>query len=130
MEILSTTCAGWDVQKKTVNACVVTHTPHGQPHTACRTSVTTTEALLKRSDWLREHGCPQSAFEATGVYGKPVFTLLEGRVALLVVHAQHSTAVPGRKTDTTDAEWIADLLHHGVLTASVIPSGPNGSGET
>jgi transposase len=84
------------ITDKTVNACVVTHPPHGQPHTACRTSVTTTDAWLKRSDWLREHGCPHRAFEATGVEWKPVFHLLEGRCALLVVHAQHITAVPGR----------------------------------
>ena len=64
------------------------------------------------------------AFEATGVYWKPVFNLLEGSFELLVVNAQHIKAVPGRKTDVRDAEWIADLLRHGLLKASFIPSGP------
>jgi len=124
MEILYTNCAGLDVHKKTVKACLLTQGSNGQSHKEFRTYLTTTEELLKLSDWLREQGCTHIAFEATGVYWKPVFNLLEGSFELLVVNAQHIKAVPGRKTDVKDAEWIADLLQHGLLKASFIPSGP------
>jgi transposase len=124
MEILYTNCAGLDVHKKTVKVCLLTRTSDGQSHKEFRTYLTTTEELLKLGDWLAEQGCTHVAFEATGVYWKPVFNLLEGRFELLVVNAQHIKAVPGRKTDVKDAEWIADLLQHGLLKASFIPSGP------
>jgi transposase len=124
MEILYTNCAGLDVHKKTVKACLLTQGSNGQSHKEFRTYLTTTEELLKLSDWLREQGCTHIACEATGVYWKPVFNLLEGSFELLVVNAQHIKAVPGRKTDVKDAEWIADLLRHGLLKASFIPSGP------
>jgi transposase len=124
MEILYSTCAGLDVHKKTVKVCLLTRTPDGQPHKEYGTYLTTTEELLKLGDWLAERGCTHVAFEATGVYWKPVFNLLEGRFELLVVNAQHIKAVPGRKTDIKDAEWIADLLQHGLLKASFIPSSP------
>lgn len=105
MEILSTNCAGLDVHKKTVKVCVLTHTPHGQTNKEFRTYLTTTEELLKLGDWLKERGCTHIACEATGVYWKPVFNLFEGNFTVLVVNAQHIKAVPGRKTDTKDAEW-------------------------
>ena len=124
MEILYTNCAGLDVHKKTVKVCVMTHVSNGQLQKEFRTYFTTTEELLKLSDWLQEQGCTHIAFEATGVYWKPVFNLLEGNFTVLVVNAQHIKAVPGRKTDVKDAEWIADLLQHGLLKASFIPSGP------
>jgi transposase len=124
MEILYTNCAGLDVHKKTVKVCLLTHTSDGQPHKAFRTYFTTTEELLQLGDWLKEQGCTHVAFEATGVYWKPVFNLLESSFEILVVNAQHIKAVPGRKTDVKDAEWIADLLQHGLLKASFIPSGP------
>jgi transposase len=124
MEILYTNCAGLDVHKKTVKVCVMTHVSNGQLQKEFRTYFTTTEELLKLSDWLKEQGCTHIAFEATGVYWKPVFNLLEGNFTVLVVNAQHIKAVPGRKTDVKDAEWIADLLAHGLLKASFIPSGP------
>jgi transposase len=124
MEILYTHCAGLDVHKQTVKVCLLTRTSDGQPHKEFRTYLTTTEELLKLGDWLTERGCTHLAFEATGVYWKPVFNLLEGRFELLVVNAQHIKAVPGRKTDVKDAEWIADLLQHGLLKASFIPSAP------
>jgi transposase len=124
MEILYTHCAGLDVHKKTVKVCLLTQGSTGQPHKEFRTYLTTTEEVLKLSDWLREQECTHVAFEATGVYWKPVFNLLEGHFELLVVNAQHIKAVPGRKTDVHDAEWIADLLRHGLLKASFIPSGP------
>jgi len=124
MEILYTHCAGLDVHKKTVKACLLTPGSNGRPHKEFRTYFTTTEELLKLSDWLKEQGCTHVAFEATGVYWKPVFNLLEGNFEILVVNAQHIKAVPGRKTDIKDAEWIADLLRHGLLKASFIPSAP------
>lgn len=124
MEILYTNCAGLDVHKKTVKVCVMTHLSNGQLQKEFRTYLTTTEELLKLGDWLKECGCTHIAFEATGVYWKPVFNLLEGSFTVLVVNAQHIKAVPGRKTDIKDAEWIADLLQHGLLKASFIPSSP------
>lgn len=126
MEILYTNCAGLDVHKKTIKVCLLTHPSSGpgQPHKVFRTYFTTTEELLKLGDWLKEQGCTHIAFEATGVYWKPVFNLLESRFEVLVVNAQHIKAVPERKTDIKDAEWIADLLAHGLLKASFIPSSP------
>jgi transposase len=124
MEILYTNCAGLDVHKKTVKVCLLIRTSDGQLHKEFRTYFTTTEELLQLGDWLKEQGCTHVAFEATGVYWKPVFNLLEGSFELLVVNAQHIKAVPGRKTDVKDAEWIADLLAHGLLKGSFIPSGP------
>ena len=124
MEILYTNCAGLDVHKKTVKVCVMTHASNGQPQKEFRTYFTITEELLKLCDWLTEQGCTHVAFEATGVYWKPVFNLLESSFTVLVVNAQHIKAVPGRKTDVKDAEWIADLLQHGLLKASFIPSAP------
>jgi transposase len=124
MEILYTNCAGLDVHKKTVKVCLLTRTSDGQLHKEFRTYFTTTEELLQLGDWLKEQACTHIAFEATGVYWKPVFNLLEGSFELLVVNAQHIKAVPGRKTDVKDAEWIADLLAHGLLKASFIPAGP------
>jgi len=83
-----------------------------------------TRELLALSDWLLEAGCTHAAMESTGSYWKPVYNLLEGSFELLVVNAQHMKAVPGRKTDVKDAEWIADLLRHGLLRPSFIPSRP------
>lgn len=123
MEILYTNCAGLDVHKKTVKVCLLIQLSNGKTRKELRTYFTTTEELLKLCDWLKEQGCTHIAFEATGVYWKPVFNLLEGSFEVLVVNAQHIKAVPGRKTDVKDAEWIADLLQHGLLKASFIPSG-------
>jgi transposase len=97
MEVLYPHCAGLDVHKKTIKVCLLTHGSTDQPHKEFRTYLTTTQELLKLSDWLGEQGCTHVAFEATGVYWKPVFNLLEGRFELLVVNARHIKAVPGRK---------------------------------
>src|ERR1700694_3423689 len=83
-----------------------------------------TQDLLQMRDWLKEQGCTHIAMEATGVYWKPIYNLLEGDFEILVVNARHIKTVPGRKTDVKDAEWIADLLAHGLLSASFIPSAP------
>jgi transposase len=109
-------CAGLDVHKKTVVACVLT--PDGQE---TRTFGTMSADLLVLSDWLLACGCTHVAMESTGEYWKPVFNLLEGTFEVLLVNAQHVKAVPGRKTDVKDAAWLAELLQHGVRRASFIP---------
>jgi transposase len=124
MDVLYTNCAGLDVHKKNIKVCLLKQVSNGQSHKEFRTYLTITEELLKLSDWLKEQECTHIALEATGVYWKPVFNLLEGCFELLVVNAQHIKKVPGRKTDASDAEWIADLLQHGLLNPSFIPSTP------
>jgi transposase len=117
MQVVHERCCGLDVHKKTVVACV--RTDQG-PQT--RTFGTVTRELLRLWDWLDQERVSAVAMESTGVYWKPVFNVLESLGAeLLVVNAQHIKAVPGRKTDVRDAEWIADLLRHGLLKASFIP---------
>ena len=120
MEVLCQRCCGLDVHKKAVTACLVT--PEGKEK---RTFGTTTDALLELADWLATSGCTHVAMESTGVYWKPVYNLLESTgMEVLVVNAQHIKAVPGRKTDIKDAEWIVDLLRHGLLRRSFIPDRP------
>src|SRR6266487_2888727 len=89
--------------KKTIKVCLLIRQEHGQAHKEFRTYGTTTQELLELADWLREQGCTHLAMEATGVYWKPVYNLLEGSFELLVVNAQHIKAVPGRKKDTKEA---------------------------
>ncbi len=110
-------CCGLDVHKKTVVACVLTSTSK-----ETRTFGTMTHELLGFVAWLEQERVTHVAMESTGVYWKPVFNLLEGHdFELLVVNARHTKAVPGRKTDVKDAEWLADLLRHGLLRASFVP---------
>jgi len=118
MEVVHDRCCGLDVHKKTVVACVVT--PEGRQ---TRTFGTMTDDLETLAAWLEERGVTHVAMESTGVFWKPVYNVLEtSELELLVVNAQHMKAVPGRKTDVKDAEWIADLLRHGLLRASYVPS--------
>jgi transposase len=124
MEILHERCAGLDVHKKNVKACLSAPGKDGQRSKETRTYLTMTGNLLEMRDWLKEQGCTHIALEATGVYWKPIYNLLEGDFEILVVNAHHIKTVPGRKTDVKDAEWIADLLAHGLLSASFIPSAP------
>jgi transposase len=121
VEILYKNCCGLDVHKKMIVACLRQTDEAGKAGKQVRTFGTTTSELLSLSDWLVGAGCTHVAMEATGVYWKPVYNILEGQVELLVVNAQHIKAVPGRKTDVKDAEWIAELLQHGLLKASFIP---------
>lgn len=116
MKTLYERCAGLDVHKKTVVACV--RTPAGHE---TRTFGTMTAELLELSDWLVTQGVTQVAMESTGDYWKPIFNILEGTVEVILVNAQHLKTVPGRKTDVKDAEWIAELLQYGLLKASFIP---------
>ncbi len=116
MQVMDERCAGLDVHKKTVVACVVT--PEGHE---TRTFGTMTAELLMLADWLLAYGCTHVAMESTGDYWKPVFNMLEGTFEVLLVNAQQVKAVPGRKTDVNDAAWLAELLQHGLLRASFIP---------
>ncbi len=120
MEVVHPRCAGLDVHKKTVVACVMV-----PGHKEVRTFGTMTDDLMRLADWLQEEQVSHVAMESTGVYWKPIYNVLESTgLELLVVNAQHIKAVPGRKTDVKDAEWIADLLKHGLVRASYIPGRP------
>ncbi len=124
MDILYDCCAGLDVHKKTVVACIRLIGPNGQAEDLVRTFGTMTGDLLGLADWLAAHGVVHLAMESTGVYWKPVFHLLEDRFQVLLVNAQHIKQVPGRKTDVKDCQWIAQLLQHGLLRASFVPPRP------
>ena len=121
MDVVNERCCRLDLHKQTVVACLLVSGADGPPGKETRTFGTVTDDLLAVADWLRAAGCTQVAMESTGVYWKPVWNLLEGEVALLLANAQHVKRVPGRKTDVKDAEWLADLLRHGLLTGSVVP---------
>lgn len=117
MDIVNGHCAGLDVHKKKVVACCIT--PQGKK---TWTFETMTNDLLEMCDWLTDQKVTHVAMESTGVYWKPVYNLLEILdIQILLVNAQHVKAVPGRKTDVKDAEWIADLLRHGLLRSSYVP---------
>jgi transposase len=119
MEILHPRCAGLDVHKDTVVAAV--RCVSAPAHREVRSFATTTKGLLELSEWLTSHGCTHAAMEATGVYWKPVWHLLEGSIGLVLANAQHIRNVPGRKTDVNDANWIAELLAHGLIRSSFVP---------
>ena len=119
MEAVLERCCGLDVHKKSVVACVIT--PRGRE---IRTFGSMTKELLELADWLRVKEVSHVAMESTGVYWKPVYNLLEDEFGVMVVNAAHMKTVPGRKTDAKDAEWIAELLQHGLLWASFIPDRP------
>src|SRR5215216_1818895 len=116
MEILYRSCCGLDVHAQTVVACLIR-----EGRKSIRTFSTMTDDLLALLDWLTSEGCTHVAIESTGVYWKPVFNILEGVTAVILVNARHVKAVPGRKTDVKDCEWLADLLRHGLLKPSFIP---------
>lgn len=122
MQVVYERCCGIDVHKQTVVACVVVPGADGQALKETRTFGTMTEHLGALADWLAELGVTHVTMESTGVYWKPVFNLLDGRFAILVVNAERIKAIAGRKTDVQDAEWLADLLRHGLLKGSFIPS--------
>lgn len=124
MQIIYERCCGLDVHKRTVVACVLVTLPAGTVQRTVRTFTTMTADLLALDDWLRELGITQIALESTGVYWRPIFNLLEDGRTVVLVNATHMHAVPGRKTDVKDSEWIADLLRHGLLRPSFIPPKP------
>lgn len=124
MEVLSPHCAGLDVHKETVVACV-RHVTTSKIRTQVRTFQSTTGALLELSAWLAQQGITHIAMEATGVYWKPVWHVLsDGEFQLVLANAAHVKNVPGRKTDVKDAEWLADLMAHGLIRASFVPDQP------
>lgn len=122
MNVVHACCCGLDVHKKTVVACLIVSGANGEQRKEIRTFSTLKSDLQALLAWLKEATCTHVAMESTGVYWKPIFHVLEGQMEVLVVNAQHLKAVPGRKTDLRDAEWIADLLRHGLLRPSFIPS--------
>jgi transposase len=124
MEILLRCCAGLDVHKKSVVACIRRITDAGRLEEQVCSFGTTTAELLALADWLAAPGVGQVAMESTGVYWKPVFNLLEPHFEVMLVNPQHIKKVPGRKTDVTDSQWIAELLQHGLLRPSFIPPLP------
>lgn len=124
MQVVNTHCCGLDVHKKLVVACLIVLEETGQPFKEIRSFGTMTKDLLALVDWLNSAGVSIIAMESTGVYWKPIFNLLEAQFEVVLVNAQHLKAVPGRKTDCKDAEWLADLLQHGLLKASFIPPAP------
>ncbi len=121
MDVVYSRCAGLDIHKKTIMACVVVPGPKGKPQKTIRAFGTMTDDISALGDWLAAEQVTHVAMESTGVYWQPLWNLLEQRFALLLVNAQHIKQVPGRKTDVGDCEWIADLLRHGLLRASFVP---------
>jgi transposase len=119
MEVLYPRCAGLDVHKDTVVACV--RCVSAPAVSEVRGFGTTTRDLLALADWLASYGCTHVAMEATGVYWKPVWHVLEGTFTVVLANAAHIRNVPGRKTDVNDAMWIADLLAHGLIRPSFVP---------
>ena len=120
VEVVHERCAGLDVHKKTVASYVIT--PEGRER---RTYRTFTQELLALVDWLKARGVTHVAMESTGVYWKPIYNLLEDSgIKVLLVNAAHVKNVPGRKTDMKDAEWLAELLRHGLLRGSFVPDRP------
>ena len=122
MEVLHPRCAGLDVHKDIIVACVRCVSP--PTHQEVQSFESTTSGLMGLADWLEIHGCTHVAMEATGVYWKPVWHVLEGRFELVLANAQHIRNVPGRKTDVNDSMWIADLLAHGLIRSSFVPPAP------
>jgi transposase len=123
MEVIHPCCCGLDVHKDTVVACVRTTRPGGIDEQV-RTFKTTTAGLLELGDWLVERQATVAAMESTGVYWKPVWNLLEGRLDLMLVNAREVKQLPGRKTDVKDSQWIAQLLACGLLKRSFVPPLP------
>jgi len=123
MQLIYQRCCGIDVHKKMIVACLLICSAQGVQK-EIQTFSTMLSDLYRLRDWLKAKQCQAVAMESTGVYWKPIWNVLEGEVELLLCNAQHIKAVPGRKTDVKDAEWIADLLQHGLLRASFVPPRP------
>src|SRR5258708_6064698 len=124
MQTLVERGCGLDVHQATVVACLLMVRRDGKVQKQMRTFGTTTRELVGLREWLLSEGCTHVAMESTGVYWKPIYAILEGGLEIVVANAQHIKKVPGRKTDVKDAEWIADLLCHGLLRSSFVPPKP------
>jgi len=121
MDVVYERCCGLDVHKKLIVACLLVPGTAGQPRKEIRRFGTMTEDLERLAAWLEQAGCTHVALESTGSYWQPVWNVLEGRFTLVLVNPQHIKAVPGRKTDVKDCEWIATLLRHGLVRGSFVP---------
>jgi len=121
MDTMVERCAGLDVHQRSVTACVRVPGEGGERRSEIRTFKTTTAGLLTLHDWLASHRVALVGMESTGVYWKPVFYLLEDDFTTWLLNAHHLKAVPGRKTDVKDAEWIGQLLEHGLVRPSFVP---------
>src|SRR5260370_14619254 len=124
MQVVHERCCGLDVHKKTVVACILISLANGEVQRHTRAFSSMTASLVELSDWLESLAVTVIAMESTGIYWRPVFNLLEEGRSVILVNAQHMKAIPGRKTDIKDSEWLADLLRHGLLKASFIPPAP------
>ena len=124
MQTLVERGCGLDVHQATVVACLLIVGPGGKMKKEIRTFGTTTREVLRLREWLLGEGCTHVGMESTGVYWKPIYALLEGVLEIVVANAQHVKKVPGRKTDVKDAEWLAELLCHGLLRPSFVPPPP------
>jgi transposase len=122
MRVLHKRCCGLDIHKKVVVACLLRTSAEGSVEKEIRTFSTMTNELLALGDWLAAEQCTQVVMESTASFWRPIYNVLEGQAELLVVNAAHIKAVPGRKTDVKDAEWLAELLRHGLVRGSFIPS--------
>lgn len=125
MDILYEACAGLDVHKQSVSVCVLRIDGQGKVASGVREFGTMTEELLSMGDWMASQGVKKVAMESTGVYWKPIWNLLEDRFDLMLCNARDVMNVPGRKTDTRDCQWLAQLLQHGLLRSSFIPPKPH-----
>jgi transposase len=120
MEVVHTHCCGLDIHKKSIVACIIVPAA-GKARKEIRTFGTVTEDIVKLSEWLLASSISHVAMESTGEYWKPIYNILERDFQLLLVNPQHIKALPGRKTDVKDCEWIADLLRHGLIRGSFVP---------
>ena len=123
MDVVIERCAGLDVHKKSVTACAIVPGADGRPERTVRRFGTMTADLEGLADWLAGRAVTHVALESTGVYWQPVWNVLEERGGweLLLVNARHVKAVPGRKTDVRDSEWLAELTRHGLVRGSYVP---------
>jgi transposase len=124
MQVMVERCCGLDVHQESVVACLLIGAPGVRPTREVRTFSTMTRDLEAFRDWLKAAGVTHVGMESTGIYWRPVYTVLEGHLELIVGNARHIRNVPGRKTDVKDAEWIADLVRHGLIAKSFVPTRP------
>jgi transposase len=123
MQVMPARCAGLDVHKQTVVACV-RMTTAGRAEHEVRTFATTAAGLRGLQEWLVAAGCTHAVLESTGVYWKPVWHRLEDHLTLVLANATAVRNLPGRKSDVSDAQWLADLLAHGLVRGSFVPPAP------
>lgn len=124
MDVLLTNVAGMDIHQKEIVVCVLsdTDTEEGSLQKEINTFSTLTKSLYELLEWLEERQVTHIAMESTGIYWKPIYNILEGYFDITLANAQRIKNVPGRKTDVSDAEWIAKLLRHGLIEKSFVPS--------